>query len=361
MNERHVFITGFPGFIADRLIKKLLLADDALTVTALVESSKLKEAQERRERLELTGPALSQRLRLYVGDVTSMDLGLSGPEYSAVIASTTEVYHLAAAHSIGVDRPTAERVNVGGTRNVIELARDAKRLERFVHFSSAYVSGDRRGVILEDELDEGQGFHNPYEATKAAAERIVEDAKKRLPTIIIRPPAVVGDSKTGEIDRLEGVYHAALLLLGAPTGLPIPFPGDGNAPLNVIPVDYLVDATHALSTSPTTVGKTFHVVDPNPLSARRVYRALAESAGKKETKMRVSPNLTKALLRVPGLERFASSSHQVIDYLNHMAFYNSRNTVDALYGTGIRCPPFPSYVGALVRYVRAYFEKAKSA
>ncbi|MBI2377608.1 MAG: SDR family oxidoreductase [Deltaproteobacteria bacterium] len=360
MTERHVFITGYPGFIADRLVKKLLVTDDTLRVTVLAEASKKKLAEERIAALTLSGPGLANRVRLFFGDVTAMDLGLSGPEYSALISDATEVYHLAAVHSFGVSRAIAEAVNVTGTRNVLELARAVGKLDRLVHFSSAYVSGDRRGVILEDELDEGQGFRNPYEATKAAAERLVEAAKKRLPVIILRPPAVVGDSKTGEIDRLEGVYHAALLLLGAPTGLPIPFPGEGAAPLNMIPVDYLVDATCALATSPTTIGKTFHVVDPNPLSARRVYKALAESAGRRESKMRVSPNLTKALLRIPGLERYASSSHQVIDYLNHMAFYNSRNTIDALYGTGIRCPPFPSYVGALVRYVREYFEKARS-
>ena len=349
---RHAFVTGFPGFIARRLVRKLLSADEALQITVLCEASQrdVAEAEIERHRSLDAGAGMAERIRVMTGDVTAMDVGLSGDEYRTVIAEITEVYHLAAIHKLGVDRSTAEAVNVQGTRNVLALARAMKNLDRFIYFSSAYVSGDRVGVVLEDELSCGQTFRNPYEATKHAAEGLARNAMERLPVSIIRPSAVVGDSQTGEIDRFDGVYHVGLLVAAAPAAIPLP--GDGRAPLNIVPVDYVVDAVHAIVSMPETVGRTFHITDPNPLSARGVYEAVAKRAGKKVARYGVSPNLTKALLRIPGLERLAPQSRQVIDYLNHMAFYNCANTLDVLEGTGIRCPRFESYVDNLVQFAR---------
>lgn len=354
---RHALVTGFPGFIARRLTRKLLAADDALTLTLVTEPSQKAVAEQ--ELVHLAAAAGAEgRAQIVTGDVTWMDLGLSGAEFRGLTERTTEIYHLAAVHTAGGDKDLVNAVNVQGTSNVLALARVMKGLDRFVHFSSAYVSGDRTGVILEEELEEGQGFHNAYEASKHRAEVLVRRAADRLPVTIIRPAGVVGDSRTGEIDRFDSVYHIGMLLAASPVAVTIPLPGDGNAPLNLVPVDYLVDAVHAIATSPSTIGKTYHVVDPNPISSRGVYEAIAARSGRKLPRYHVSPNLAKVLLRFPGLERFAAVSHQAIDYLNHMAFYNSRNTVEALEGTGIRCPQFEEYVDALMRYVRDYFERA---
>lgn len=350
--ERHIFVTGYPGFIGRRLVKKLLASDDRARITVLVEASKIDAAAAEIARL---GGA---RVKAVTGDVSAMDLGLSGDEYRRLVAEVGEIYHLAAIYKLGVDRPTAERVNVQGTRNVLELAGAIKNLERLVHFSSAFVSGTRTGVILEDELEQSAGFHNPYEATKFQAELMVRSAASRLPVTIIRPSAVVGDSRTGEIDRFDGIYHFGILLAASPAVIPIPLPGDGAAPLNIVPVDYVIDAVHAIVMQQETIGKTFHIVDPNPLSARGVYELIAKRSGKKPPKYHLSTNLTKALLRMPGLERLAPVSHQVVDYLNHMAFYGTANTMDALEGTGIRCPRFETYVDNLITYVRQHAAKS---
>lgn len=359
--SRHVLMTGFPGFIARRLLRKLLMADDAVTVTALVQQGELERAEAELSRMVSHGTGdltALERVDLTVGDITSMDVGLSGEEFRRITETVTEVYHLAAVHSLAAERRFAERVNVQGTANVLALARAMRRLDAFVHFSSAYVSGDRTGVIMEDELECGQHFRNAYDATKHQAEVLVQRSSGRLPTMIIRPAGVVGDSRTGEIDRFDSVYHIGMLLVGSPVAIPVPLAGEGRAPLNIAPVDYVVDAVHAIASDTENAGKTFHVVDPNPLSARRVYEAIAKRSGKKLPRYSVSPNLTKALLRIPGLERFAPVSHHAIDYLNNMAFYNCRNTQDALEGTGIRCPHFEDYVDNLIQYVRDYFERA---
>jgi thioester reductase-like protein len=361
MSTRHVFVTGFPGFIAKRLLTKLLASDDALRATVLVLASEEDKARtilaDMVDRDTSEAP-FGRRVDMVVGDITAMDCGLSGAEFRALTEDVTEMIHLAAVHSLSANKETAEATNVRGTANVLALARAARRIERFVHFSSAYVSGDRNGVIMEDELDMGQGFRNHYDSTKHQAEALVQKAKDRLPITVIRPAGVVGHSRTGEIDRFDSVYYVGMLLVASPVAFAAPLPGDGRAPLNVVPVDYLVDAVHAITSEPDTIGKTFHVVDPNPLSTRRIYETIAGRAGKKLPKYSVSPNLTKALLRIPGFERLAPVSHHAIDYLNHMAFYNARNTMSALEGTGIRCPHFEDYVENLMQYVRDYFEHA---
>ncbi|MCK6547682.1 SDR family oxidoreductase [Myxococcota bacterium] len=360
MGDRHALVTGFPGFIARRLVRKLVSADDDVVLTLIVEPTQLDAAKKELATLATAlgeRTRIDERVRILSGDITWMDLGLSGPEFRTIVGSATEVYHLAAIHAVGGDKDHMSAVNVQGTANVLEVARAMKKLERFVHFSSAYVSGDRVGVILEEELDAGQGFHNAYESTKHKAEQLVRRETERLPITIVRPAGVVGDSRTGEIDRFDSVYHIGMLLAASPVAITIPLPGPGHAPLNLVPVDYVVDAVHAIAASPATIGRTFHVVDPNPLSSRSVYDAIAARTGRKLPRYNVSPNLTKVLLRIPGLERFAAVSHQAIDYLNHMAFYNSRNTMEALDGTGIRCPQFEDYVDNLMRYVREYFER----
>ena len=350
--KRHVFMTGFPGFLGRRLVRKLLCADEQMEATLLVEQSQEEAAEEEVKRLDLMRPAddLARRITIVTGDITAMDVGLSGPEYQTVLEQTTEIYHLAAIHELRIQKIKAESVNVLGTKNMLNLARNLPSLERFIYFSSAYVSGDRVGVILEEELEKGQGFRNTYEATKHKAEVMVRRAGFDLPITVIRPSGVVGDSQTGEIDRYDEVYHMGLLLATANTAIPLS--GSGRAPLNLVPVDYVIDAVHVIVNRPETIGQTFHICDPNPLSVRGVYEAVAQRFGRTLPRYHVSPNLTKAILRIPGLERFAPRTREVIDYLNHMAFYNCANTLDALAGTGIRCPRFENYVDRLVEFVR---------
>jgi thioester reductase-like protein len=151
MSDRHVFITGYPGFIARRLVKKLLASDESVRISVLVEPAKKSDAEADLSQLANVTADLDvvERVKIYLGDVTAMDVGLSGPEFRTITSEVTELYHLAAAHSLGVEQKLADRVNVQGTANVLSLARAMSKLDRFVHFSSAYVSGDRVGVVME--------------------------------------------------------------------------------------------------------------------------------------------------------------------------------------------------------------------
>lgn len=349
------FVTGYPGFIGKRLVEHIAHEDPQGHIYTLVQPKMLKDAQKHAARVQ------GATVELLTGDVVDMHLGLSGEEYQRLCDKVTDIFHLAAISALSAPKETAWRVNVDGTRNMLELARDCQKLRRFSYFSTCYVSGDRLGVIAEDELDRGQSFRNPYEESKFQAEKIVQRAGAQLPVTIFRPCSVVGDSRTGEIDRFEGPYYLGILLVTSPMVVPLPLPGNGVAPLNVVPVDYVVNAVWHISRDPRAVGRTFHLVDPNPMSARRVYELIAEKANRKLPRFTLPSRAADVMLRLPVLEKLARPQRAAISYVNHLAIYNCHNTLELLDGTGIRCPPLGSYLDQLVAYVREQYRKRRES
>ncbi|MFZ5469535.1 MAG: SDR family oxidoreductase [Myxococcota bacterium] len=347
------FVTGFPGFIGKRLVQHIATHDPQGRVYLLVQPKFLKEAHKYVDRIR------GAPIEVLSGDIVDMHLGLSGNEYQRLCDSVTDIFHLAAISYLGMPKETAWRVNVDGTRNVLELARDCGGLRRLSHFSTCYVSGDRVGVVAEDELWCGQTFRNAYEETKAEAEKLVRRAAATLPITIFRPSSVVGDSRTGEIDRFEGPYYLGILLVMSPLVMPLPLPGNGVAPLNVVPVDYVVEAVWSISRNPAGAGRTVHLVDPNPMSARRVYELIAEKANKRLPKFTLSAKAADVMLRLPVLEKVARPQRAAINYVNHLAIYNCHNTLELLDGTGIRCPPLHTYLDKLMSYVRDYYRRRR--
>src|SRR6266545_3719736 len=347
------FVTGFPGFIGKRLVRRLAAqhAGSGARLVLLVQPKNARVAREALAALGVAGEVVE-------GDVEQMHLGLSGAEFKALARDVTDIWHLA-ARTLGADRTDLRRVNVDGTRNVLDLAAAARRLRRLNHFSTAYVSGDRVGVILEDELAMGQRFHNAYEETKFQAELLVRRAQADLAATIYRPSIVVGDSRTGEIDRFEGPYALAILLVASPLAVPLPLPGDAVAPLNVVPVDFVVDAALAIAENPAGAGRTVHLVDPAPLSARRVYEMIAARAGKKLPPVSVPARVLQALLQLPLLERLSRAHRPAIEYVNHLAIYNCRTLLELLDGTGIQCPPITSYLDRLIEFVQATYARRR--
>ena len=167
------FLTGYPGFISKRLIRHIARQDPGAKISVLVLP---KQEQDAHRELERSGV----KAEVLTGDAVDMHLGLSGEEYQRLCDQVTDIFHLAALSYLGVSREAAWRTNVDGTRNVIELAQECKHLRRLSHFSTCYVSGDRLGVIAEDELDCGQAFRNPYEETKFHAEKLVRRAAEKI-------------------------------------------------------------------------------------------------------------------------------------------------------------------------------------
>lgn len=339
-------ITGFPAFTAKRMIRQILAAEPETKLYVLARNKFAADAAS-----FLAGLPNSTQAEVLVGDICDMDLGLSSAEYRALSRELTWIHHLAGSYFMGVDEDTARRVNIVGTRTVIDLARDAGRLERVVHWSTVMVSGDRQGMFYEEDLEAGQKFHNAFERTKYEAERLVRAAMRQLPITVVRPGIIVGDSRTGEIDKLDGPYYLMVLIATNISRVRLPLLGRSDAPLHVVPIDYVVEAAWHVARSETAAGKTFHLVDPAPLSARAVFESVAEHAHTEPPRGHIPRPLARAVLRTPGLSRLGRGPLAFVDVIDHAVHYDQTNTARALAGTMLRCPSLAEYLPVLVRYV----------
>jgi thioester reductase-like protein len=357
-----VLLTGFPSFYARRICEGLL--DGTRTFVHAVVPGEL--AEEAGDALDVLPLEQRSRVNLLEGDAASMDLGLSGAEWKSLAAEVDRIHHAAHVAYLGVERKTAERVNVGGTREIVELARACDGLKALVCHSTAHVSGDRRGVVLEEDLDKGQAFRSAVEETRALAEKLVRAAMapnghgRAIPAVVLRPSVIVGDSQTGEVDRFDGVYLLILLIVTSPPDFALPLPGRGDAPLDIVPIDYVARAATVIGKDPRAVGRTVHLVDPAPLTVKRVFELVAAAGGRRAPRGFIPANLTKALLRTPGLERFAKSPRALLDTLATPVTYDGTNAAELLAGTDLRCPPFESYVERLVDYVKVRLRERRA-
>lgn len=347
MRDRDILLTGFPSFLARKVLETILENESDSLVRLLVLPSLMGRAEEALDELDPD----PERIDLLEGDVVSIDLGLSGTEYLDLATNVTDIYHIASIWYLGVEHDEISEVNVGGVRNIIDAASEMEQLERLNHLSTAFVCGDRTGVMLESELDCGQSFRNAYEETKFQAEKAIRRAMDQLPIAVFRPSIVVGDSTTGEIDRMAGPYYLMQAIMQMPDGLPTVMPGRGDAPLNMVPADYVARAMHAISLHPEADGETFHLTDPNPLAARTVFEIVADRLDRSPPVGHMPYRLTKWLMKFPFLEKLTRDPRQFLDDFNQLTVFNAMNT-DSLVGDEIRCPPFPSYVDALIEYIR---------
>ncbi len=351
-----VLVTGFPRTVAKLMARQLLAGSPTRAVKLLVRAKFIEDA-ERFVNEERDG----SRIELLEGDAAAIDLGLSGVEFRALADEVDYIQHHAHVSYEGAERRMAEALNVQGAREVLELARAAKRLKRLVFQSSARVSGDRKGRVLEEELEAGQRFRSVIEETLFKAERLMRRAMSNVPVTIVRPGIVVGHSETGDIDRFDGPYLLVLLLLTSPIEIALPLPALGDAPMHMVPVDYVVRASIALMSEPAAVGRTFHLVDPAPLPARRVYERIAQIAGRPMPRGYIPVNFTRALLRTPGLERFVKSPRAFLEQLATPVTYGSNGAREILAPLGIECPPFESYAETMVQFVRERIAARKAA
>ena len=234
-----LLVTGFPGFIARRLVAGVLERNSREGAVALIEPRMGRRAERAVADLGATGG----RVRLVEGDITAPGLGLSDDVARELRGDVTRVLHLAAVYDLTVPRALAERVNVEGTGNVLDFVESCERSPRLGYFSTVQVAGDRTGRIYEHELQLGQGFKNHYEETKHRAEVWVRDHMERIPTTIFRPTIVVGDSRSGEIPKFDGPYYALELIRRLRArGLPVSYLGRSQAHFNLVPIDFVVEA-----------------------------------------------------------------------------------------------------------------------
>lgn len=348
---RRIFFTGFPGFIGTRLVGELLKRDNELEVVALIQQKFIHSAEASRSRLSEDIPGSSKRLQFVFGDITRENLGM--PDLESIAAGITGIFHLAAAYDLAVSRSVGMRVNVEGTKNVVEFAKRCMNLRRLDYVSTAYVSGDFEGNFSEQDFDRGQKFKNFYEETKYLAEKIIRDAKD-IPSVIYRPGIVVGDSKTGETAKYDGHYYVLQTIASLPNMFPFPKIGRGLVEVNLVPVDFIVDALASLSVENGALNNTYHLTDPSPLKVAELQNLFAESLGKKFVGYPLPPALAKTAMKIGLVRKVYRMPSQLVDYFTHEVHYESTLTSAALRKLGVVCPSFGDYLKNLVKFFQSH-------
>jgi len=348
------FLTGVPGFLGTRLLRSLADRRPDASFLLLVQS---KFASDAHRTLEAAG--LRDRATLLSGDITEADLGL-GSQYDDVADRITVACHLAAVYDLTIPRNVGWRVNVEGTRHVLDLLERSPNLERFGYVSTAYVSGRRTGLIREDELLHDAGFKNHYEETKYHAEALVQNRMDALPTRIFRPGIVVGDSKTGATEKFDGPYFILRALQLLPRYTLMTRIGSGRATVNLVPVNFVVEAMTHLLLADDPGASVFHLTDPSPLTTQQILNLFTRLLDKRVAYVPVSPGLARTLMQV-GVGRLLGLSPELIDYFDHPSRYDCTNTHAVLDGTGLSCPSLSDYAPKMVEYMRRHADTRSSA
>ncbi|HWN09012.1 MAG TPA: SDR family oxidoreductase [Pyrinomonadaceae bacterium] len=346
--DERIFVTGFPGFIASRLLRRL--AKEGGHYLLLVQPSLAERAHAELKNIAAdAGKSLSD-FAVMEGDITQPELGLSQRNLERARAETTTIFHLAAIYDLAVARELAMRVNVEGTRNVNQFALSLPRLSHYHYVSTCYVAGKRPGIIYENELRHTAGFRNFYEETKYLAEVAVDQLKSEMPITIHRPSVVCGDSKTGETVKYDGIYYLIRYILKWPALLSTLNIGNSVVSLNLVPVDFVVNAMAALARDPLAIGQTLQLADPNPLSTRQLFNEIARQLAGREAFATVPESLVESSLMLSISPKISGLPHSAVPYFFLKQTYDTARATQLLAPRGISCPPFQSYVEAIVDY-----------
>ncbi|MGW4487034.1 SDR family oxidoreductase [Amycolatopsis sp. NPDC004368] len=355
-------VTGATGLIGRQFTRLLLMRPDADRVALVVRAS----SREKLAKL-VDGWPHAERVTLVTGDLGEPMLGVSDEDRDA-LRGVDHVVHLAALYDLTADDETSIKANVDGTQHVVDLAADL-RAGALHHVSSVAVAGDHEGLFTEDMFDVGQRLITPYHRTKFEAEKLVRE-QHEVPWRVYRPAVVVGDSTTGEMDKIDGPYYlfpAISKLAGLPD---VPIVGPDLGDTNVVPVDYVAKALLELVTTPGLDGRAFHLVNPEPQPVVSVYNAFARSAGAPTITVQLGDGVSKGLIglvklseHIPG---FTIARDAVLErlgippvLLETMAFpsvFASTETRKALAGTGVEVPRLDDYAATLWRYWREHLD-----
>jgi NAD(P)-dependent dehydrogenase (short-subunit alcohol dehydrogenase family) len=341
-------VTGGTGFVGRRLLCELARRDGATYVLVRPGS---------RERLEAFIESLGagDQLKPLDGDITAPGLGIVAADLAKLTGA--EIYHLAAVYDLEAPEEDNERANVGGTRNVIDLAE--KIGARLHHVSSIAVAGSKwKGKFTEAMFAEGQVMDHPYYRTKYEAERLVRESALRFR--IYRPGLVIGSSETGEADRIDGPYYAFKLIQRLRSAIPpwVPLVGLEGGEINVVPVDFVARALDAIGHKEGLDGQTFHLTDPAPRSLGDVTNEFCRAAHAPQFTLRVDsragamlPKEMTGMLQqwkvAQTLKRRllegVSIPEPALRYVSNRARFTCENAQAALEGTGVACPPLHTY------------------
>jgi long-chain acyl-CoA synthetase len=360
-----VFLTGATGFLGRELARRLL--EQGETVHALVRANSAAHARERLH-ASLRGPGfeaprdLDRRLVPCPGALEQPGLGLAAADRARVLSDCDAILHCGANVRFDLALDAARAVNVGGTREVLALARERARtrgLARFDHVSTAFVAGLRTDLVREEELDGRAGWKNSYERSKFEAEALVREAARELPVAVFRPSVVVGESKGGATSSFTTIYAPIRVYA---LGLWRILPGRLDAPLDLVPVDFVREAVLEIRRRPESLGRTFHLAaGPDGATTIGELAAVVQSFFPQRKPIRaVDPDLWRRFV-LPWFRAFSFGrlrevtriGEVYIPYLTANPRFDTANARTALAGAGIAPPRVRDYVHELLAYAVA--------
>lgn len=366
----HYFVTGATGFIGRRLVKALLARKGAV-VHFLIRAESADRAQ---EMLDYWGVDKSRAIAV-PGDLTQPGLGIAKSQQQRLRGRIKHFFHLAAVYDLKAAPEAQERVNVEGTRNTVAFANEIGA-ECFHQVSSIAAAGLYEGIFREDMFEEADELDHPYFKTKHDSERIVR-TECAVPWRIYRPGIVVGDSRTGEMDKIDGPYYFFKLIQRMRQILPpwVPTIGLEGGRINIVPVDFVVDALVHIAHLRGKDGKCFHLVDPTPYRVGDVLNVFARAGHAPAMAMRVNAALLgfiprgvkKSLLALTPVRRIRHAvmkdlglPEDILTFINYPTRFDCREAQAALQGSGIEVPRLEDYAWRLWDYWERHLDPALS-
>ena len=354
------FVTGATGFIGKRLVKKLLERKGTVVYFLLRKESADKVAELR----SYWGVSAARAVPVF-GDLKSKKLGVAAEDVKKLKGQIDHFHHLAAVYDLSADTESQVAVNVEGTRNTVEFAR-AIDAGHFHHVSSIAAAGLYEGVFREDMFDEAEGLDHPYFMTKHESEKIVRQECK-MPWTVYRPAMVVGDSQTGEMDKIDGPYYFFKLIQRIRQILPpwMPSVGLEGGRVNIVPVDFVVNAINVISHQAEIGKKCFHLVDPVGYRVGDVLDIFSRAAHAPRMNLFVNAALLgfipkgikKSLMAIAPVRRVRNAvlkdlglPEDMLTFVNYPTRFDCRETLAALKGSGVSCPSLHDYAWRIWDY-----------
>jgi NAD(P)-dependent dehydrogenase (short-subunit alcohol dehydrogenase family) len=354
------FVTGATGFIGRNLVELLLEREE--TIYVLVREGSKGRLAELRNRWGVD----DERIVGIVGDLSEKGLGVSAEDLARLEGNVDHLFHLAAIYDMTADAETQRVANVEGTRHMVQFA-ESVEAGRVHMVSSIAAAGLYKGTWSEDMFEEAQNVDNhPYFQTKHESEGVVRNESTR-PWRVYRPGIVVGNSETGEMDKVDGPYYFFKAIRRIRNTVPqwIPMPGIEGREINIVPVDFVVRAMDHIAHLDGLDGRAFHLTDPDPPTAGEVIDIFARAAHAPQSSVRLPAGALEALeplvklgisavpLGDAAIDRVLADfgvPRSVLVYVNYPTHFDSRQTEAALEGTGISVPPLAAYAGKLWDY-----------